>query len=47
MNPVSRKYSVGFTIAGKLNRTEFEVGKDASVVGEEIVLKSNAEFIIN
>ena len=48
-NTISKKYSLGFTITGKLNRLDFGVGSDpkATGVGNEIELKSNVEFAIN
>ena len=48
-NPFSKKYSYGFTITGKLHRSDFGLGKDASSTGvsNDIELKSNVEFIIN
>jgi polyisoprenoid-binding protein YceI len=48
LNPVSNKNSVGFTITGTLNRKDFNVGTEAfeKVVGKEIELKSNIEFIM-
>lgn len=49
LNPMSKKYSVGFTVTGKLSRKDFGVGTDffSKIVGNEIVLKSNVAFIIN
>lgn len=49
LNPKTKKNSVGFTISGKINRKDFLVGTGGgnSVVGDEIELKSNAEFIID
>jgi len=48
-NPMSKKSMVGFTVTGKLNRKDFGVGteKFESVVGQDIDVKANAEFIIN
>ena len=48
-NTISKTYSLGFTITGKLNRLDFKVGSDpkATGVGNEIELKSNVEFAIN
>jgi polyisoprenoid-binding protein YceI len=48
-NPMTKKNSVGFTVTGKLNRKDFSVGMgpSASVVGEEVNLKSNVEFIMD
>jgi len=39
---------IGFTVSGKLDRSDFEIGTTAfsSVVGKEIELKANVEFII-
>jgi len=49
LNPMSKKSSVGFAINGKLNRKDFRVGTEAfdGVVGKEIELHSNVEFIID
>jgi len=49
LNPMSKKHMVGFTITGKLNRKDFGVGTEAfeGVVGKEIELKSNVEFIVD
>jgi polyisoprenoid-binding protein YceI len=49
LNPMTQKYSAGFTITGKLNREDFFVGTkpSAGVVGNEVELKSDVEFIIN
>ena len=48
-NPFTKKYSYGFTISGKLNRSDFGIGGEplATGVGKEIELKSNVEFGIN
>jgi polyisoprenoid-binding protein YceI len=48
-NPYSKKYMFGFTINGKLNRKDFNVGTStmANVVGNEIEIKSNVEFDSN
>lgn len=48
-NPYFKKYMYGFTITGKLNRKDFNVGAStmANVVGEEIEIKSNVEFDSN
>ena len=49
LNPMTKKNSVGFTITGKLNRKDFSVGTGGgnSVVGDDIELRSNAEFIVD
>jgi polyisoprenoid-binding protein YceI len=49
MNPMTKKNSVGFTVTGKLNRKDFQVGTGAAstVVGDEVELRSNAELIID
>jgi polyisoprenoid-binding protein YceI len=49
LNPMTLKYSVGFTVTGKLNRNDFEIGTEpfAAVVGNEVDLKSNVEFVVN
>lgn len=47
-NPFSKKYSVGFTITGKLNRSDFGIGNETiPTVGNVIALKSNVEFVVN
>ncbi len=47
-NPYSKKYSHGFTVTGKLDRSDFGIGKEAiPTVGFKIGLKSNIEFVIN
>lgn len=49
-NSKTLKYVVGFTVNGKLNRSDFGVGTDTSLdsfVSDEIQVKSNVEFIIN
>lgn len=48
MNPNSKKNSVGFTVTGKLNRRDFSVGSGAAstVVGDEVELRANAEFVV-
>jgi polyisoprenoid-binding protein YceI len=48
MNPMMKKNVVGFTVTGKINRTEFGVGTDAfaAVVGKEAEVRSNVEFIV-
>jgi polyisoprenoid-binding protein YceI len=49
LNPMTKKYSIGFTITGKLNRNDFGIGKDPSsvTVGDEVEVKANVEFIMN
>lgn len=49
INPMTKKYSYGFTITGKLNRKDFLVGSGPTslAVGDEVELKSNVEFIRN
>lgn len=49
MNPMSKKNSVGFTITGKLNRKDYQVGGGPAdpVVGDEIELRANTELIID
>ena len=49
LNPMSKKNSVGFTVSGKLNRKDFGIGTEAfeGVVGKEIELRSNIEFIMD
>jgi polyisoprenoid-binding protein YceI len=48
-NPMSNKEMIGFTITGKLNREDFNVGSYnfAKVVGKEVDLRSNVEFMVN
>jgi polyisoprenoid-binding protein YceI len=46
-NPFSKAYSYGFTITGKLKRSEFGIGKETiPTVSDVISLKSNVEFLI-
>ncbi|MGZ3899059.1 MAG: YceI family protein [Bacteroidia bacterium] len=47
-NPMSKKNLVGFTVNGKLNRKDFNVGNGPSsmAVGNEIDVRSNVEFIM-
>jgi polyisoprenoid-binding protein YceI len=46
-NPISKEYSCGFTITGKLKRSDFGIGKETiPTVGDEIGLRSNVEFIV-
>lgn len=49
LHPYYKKYYAGFTVTGKLNRTDFGVGGDplATGVGNEIELKANVEFALN
>jgi polyisoprenoid-binding protein YceI len=48
LNQHSKKYIVGFTITGKLNRNDFGVGSpNAVTVGDEIKMESNVEFVMN
>ena len=48
-NAFYKKDYVGFTITGKLNRSDFGIGKEPlqTGVGNEIGLRSNVEFVIN
>ena len=47
-NPYSKKYSHGFTVTGKLDRSDFGIGKETiPTVSFKIGLKSNVEFVIN
>jgi polyisoprenoid-binding protein YceI len=48
-SPFTKKYLYGFTITGKLNRNDFNVGAEPIPTGVayEIELKANVEFIIN
>jgi len=48
-NPLSKKTSVGFTVTGKLNRSDFELGKNSPAdvtVADEIKILCNAEFVV-
>ncbi|MCD6019926.1 MAG: YceI like family protein [Bacteroidetes bacterium] len=49
LNPTTKKYVVGFTISGSLNRQDFKVGAGApnSVVGDGVQLLANVEFIVD
>jgi polyisoprenoid-binding protein YceI len=49
LNPMNKKYAVGFTISGKINRKDFLVGTGAGnmAVSDEIELLSNVEFIVD
>ena len=49
LNPMSKKYAVGFTVTGKLDRKDFNLGTSAfdEVVGNEIELRSDVEFIMS
>jgi polyisoprenoid-binding protein YceI len=46
-NPMNKKTSLGFTVTGKLDRTEFGVGSSSgSPVGKEAEIKANIEFTL-
>lgn len=47
LNPMTKKYVLGFTISGSVDRQDFKVGSGApdSVVGDHILIKANVEFI--
>lgn len=49
INPSTKKNTIGFTVTGKLNRKDFQVGTGpaSTIVGDEINLKSNAGFIVD
>lgn len=49
MNPTTKKYMVGFSISGSLNRQDFKVGSGApdSVVGDHISIRANVEFSVD
>lgn len=49
MNPTTKKYMVGFTISGNVNRQDFRVGSGApdSVVGDHISIRTNVEFSVD
>jgi polyisoprenoid-binding protein YceI len=49
LNSVTKKYSVGYTISGKLNRQDFTVGTEAlaSATGNEVDVMSDVEFVMN
>ena len=47
-SPFNKKYSYGFTISGRLKRSDFGVGAEAvATVANEVELKSNVEFVAN
>lgn len=48
-SPFTKKYLYGFTIKGKLNRSDFGVGAAPIPTGvaNEIELRSNVEFVLN
>lgn len=47
-SPFNKKYSYGFTITGKLKRSDFGVGAEAvATVANEVAFKSNVEFVTN
>jgi len=47
-NPFSKKDIYGFTVTGKLNRSDFGVGKELILsVADEIEVWSNVEFVLN
>jgi len=48
-NTHTHKYSYGFTITGKLNRADFNIGGDPILngIGYQIELKANVEFLIS
>jgi polyisoprenoid-binding protein YceI len=43
-NPQSKKSVLGFTVSGKLNRKDFDIGS-GNAVGNEVDIRSNIEFI--
>lgn len=49
IHPMSQKNIIGFTVTGKLNRKDFNVGSGPTslAIGDEIELISNLEFIDN
>lgn len=47
-NPMTKKMSAGFTVVGKLNRKDFNVGPESgSPVGNEVEIRSSVEFVSN
>ncbi len=44
-SPFNHKTSYGFTISGKLNRSDYGVDYELNLVGDEVILKSNVEFV--
>ncbi len=48
-NPTTKKYMVGFSISGSVNRQDFKVGSGApdSVVGDHILIRTNVEFSVD
>ncbi|MCD6019927.1 MAG: YceI family protein [Bacteroidetes bacterium] len=49
INPATKKNTIGFTVTGKLNRQDFQVGTGpaSAIVGDEIELRSSAGFIVD
>jgi polyisoprenoid-binding protein YceI len=47
VNPMSKKNIAGFKISGKLKRKDFGIGAETpnAIVGEEVTINANAEFI--
>ena len=48
VNPHYNTTSVGFTVTGKLNRSDYKLGGDALLTGvsDEVELTSNVEFVV-
>jgi polyisoprenoid-binding protein YceI len=48
VNPYYKTTSVGFTITGKLNRTDYKLGGEPLMTGvsDEVELRSNVEFYV-
>jgi polyisoprenoid-binding protein YceI len=46
-NPMSKKETAGFKVTGKINRKDFQIAESTpgTMVGEEITINANAEFI--
>lgn len=47
INPMSRKTTAGFKVTGTLKRSDFGIGSGfpATIVGDEVALDANTEFI--
>ena len=47
VNPYSKKETAGFKVTGKINRKDFGIAEStpAAMVGEEVTINANAEFI--
>ncbi len=45
VSPFNKKTSFGFTITGTLKRSDFGVDYELNLVGDEVTLRSNVEFV--